>query len=217
MVGWYDPPQLARTAARILTSTILGERVDQRLLEALASKSEAAEVYDYTLDDTGAAREEIWLDYVSDVGDGWNSTYAVAYALAQPTLSFTTAYGKVRTERGRILVFGGDEVYPTPSRAEYDERLVHPYVTALRWSDVPHPDVFAIPGNHDWYDSLVSFSRLFCSRRWIGWRTRQSRSYFALKLPSGWWLAALAAAFLVGGARRRSPRKRGSSARSLTA
>jgi hypothetical protein len=189
MVGWYDPPQLARTAARILTSTILGERIDQRLLEALASKSEAAEVYDYTLDDTGAARDEIWLDYVSDLGDGWNPTYAVACTLAQPTLGFTTSYGDVRTERGRILVFGGDEVYPTPSRAEYNDRLVHPYAMALRYSDVPHPDVFAIPGNHDWYDSLVSFSRLFCSRRSFGgWRTRQSRSYFALKLPRGWWL-----------------------------
>src|SRR5919202_164922 len=102
MVGWYDPPQLARTAARMLTSTILGERIDQRLLEALASKSETAEVYDYTLDDTGAAREEIWLDYVSDLGDGSNPTYAVAYALAQPILGLATPYGTVNTERGRI-------------------------------------------------------------------------------------------------------------------
>jgi hypothetical protein len=35
----------------------------------------------------------------------------------------------------------------------------------------------------------VSFTRLFTSRRWFaGWRTRQSRSYFALKLPHNWWL-----------------------------
>ncbi|MDQ3676462.1 MAG: hypothetical protein M3401_06605, partial [Actinomycetota bacterium] len=28
-----------------------------------------------------------------------------------------------------------------------------------------------------------------CRNRWIGgWRTRQRRSYFALKLPNGWWL-----------------------------
>jgi len=51
--------------------------------------------------------------------------------------------------------------------------------------------VFAIPGNHDWYDSLVSFSRLFCSDdgRWIGARkTSQTLSYFAVKLPHDWWL-----------------------------
>src|SRR3982074_2280746 len=48
---------------------------------------------------------------------------------------------------------------------------------------------FPVPGNHDWYDSLVSFTRLFCQRRWFaGWKTRQNRSYFALRLPHRWWL-----------------------------
>src|SRR5262249_57844977 len=50
-------------------------------------------------------------------------------------------------------------------------------------------DVFAIPGNHDWYDSLVSFTRLFGSKaKFAGCRAPQSRSYFALKLPHHWWL-----------------------------
>jgi hypothetical protein len=56
-----------------------------------------------------------------------------------------------------------------------------------------HPDVFAIPGNHDWYDSLVAFSRTFCrpERGFAGGATRQTRSYFALKLPRNWWLCAI--------------------------
>ena len=63
--------------------------------------------------------------------------------------------------------------------------------TARNFSRAPEPEVFALPGNHDWYDSLVSFTRLFCSQRWFqGWRTRQRRSYFALKLPGRWWLVA---------------------------
>jgi hypothetical protein len=62
------------------------------------------------------------------------------------------------------------------------ERLPHGEVQVL-------PAVFAIPGNHDWYDRLVAFTRLFTARPWFaGWRTRQSRSYFALKLPHNWWL-----------------------------
>jgi hypothetical protein len=92
-----------------------------------------------------------------------------------------------------VLVLGGDEVYPTPSRQEYQRRLVTPYETAFGDAhprEAPH--VFAIPGNHDWYDGLSAFSRLFCSAiggRWFaGWATRQSRSYFALKLPGRWWL-----------------------------
>ena len=53
------------------------------------------------------------------------------------------------------------------------------------------PHLFAIPGNHDWYDGLTSFTRLFTQRSWIGaWRTRQRRSYFALRLSDRWWLWA---------------------------
>src|SRR6185436_1445267 len=74
-------------------------------------------------------------------------------------------------------------------RLEYDERLVAAYETALKDTEGAHPRVFAIPGNHDWYDSLVAFTRLFTARPWFaGWRTRQKRSYFALKLPHNWWL-----------------------------
>ena len=52
--------------------------------------------------------------------------------------------------------------------------------------------MFATPGNHDWYDGLVSFLRLFCATQWIGgWRTRQRRSYFALQLPNNWWIWAI--------------------------
>ena len=129
-----------------------------------------------------------------DTGDGWNPVYAVAYAVTQPVLELTDPTGgRHATARGDLLVFGGDQVYPAPSREEYHCRLVVPYERAFgdaHPGETPH--VFAIPGNHDWYDGLSAFSRLFCSvigGRWFaGWATRQSRSYFALKLPGGWWL-----------------------------
>ena len=126
-------------------------------------------------------------DYVADLGDGWDSTYAVASLLASPSLTLSLrdgSTGPVKTERGRLLVMGGDEVYPTASREGYQERTVGPYECALRETDPPHPNLFAIPGNHDWYDGLVSFSRLFCQERWFGgWKTRQRRTYFAIQLP----------------------------------
>jgi len=92
--------------------------------------------------------------------------------------------------RGDLLVMGGDQVYPTASFDEYSNRLLKPYEAAL-----PHvpareaPDLYAIPGNHDWYDGLSNFSRIFCQKKWVGGRkTRQRRSYFAVKLPHNWWL-----------------------------
>jgi hypothetical protein len=204
MVGWFNPRQLAQTAVEVGVSTIFGRHSDHRLVEAMAAGEKGRDFYDYSCQykddgqevcepDQSKARDSIWIDYVGDVGDGWNSTYAIAYYLAGPrSFKYTvgeTTYDTTETQRGDILIFGGDEVYPTASRDEYDRRLVAPYTTALRNSNPPYPHVFAIPGNHDWYDSLVAFTRLFTARPWFaGWRTRQKRSYFALKLPHNWWL-----------------------------
>jgi hypothetical protein len=212
MVNWYDPPLLLRTESEVIVSTLFGGHSDYRLIEALGGDVNSA--HDYTayyvedkdgqylrdrhdqcvIDTTKAAREEIWIDYVADTGDGWNPTYGVAYYLSQPQLEVANAEGTGvhHLPRGEVLVLGGDEVYPSASRKEYKQRLVEPFRTALRYSDSPHPDVFAIPGNHDWYDSLVAFTRLFCSRRWFnGWRSPQKRSYFALRLPQKWWLLGI--------------------------
>jgi hypothetical protein len=205
MVGWYDPRQLVRTGMQVAISTIFGHHSDRRLVEALAAGR--PEIYDYTCYynddghelcelDRNRRREEIWIDYAADLGEGWNSTYAVAYHLSEDSREFEYTdqlSGERRlaqTRRGDILLFGGDQVYPAADRVEYDQRLVKPYERAFpAQKREEHPHAFAIPGNHDWYDSLISFSRLFCSKRWFGgWRTRQSRSYFALKLPHGWWL-----------------------------
>jgi len=203
MVRWYDPGQLARTGVQVVISTIFGRHADYRLMEAVSSGD--APIFDYTRQwkvgegerDEPAAdspeRTDLWLDYVGDVGDGWNSTYAIAHYLAQKelTLANTANQTSCKTKRGEILVFGGDQVYPIANRTEYRQRLVQPYETALCRTSSPHPHVYAIPGNHDWYDSLVSFSRLFFRKNWFGgWQTNQSRSYFALKLPGGWWILA---------------------------
>lgn len=191
MVGWYDPGQLTTTGVEVLISTIFGKNADYRLIEALGAGE--LEMVDYTVDETGRPRSELWIDFIADTGDGWNPTYAIARTVGQPDLYVRVSSGSAepeyRTCRGDILVFGGDEVYPTAGRDPYDQKLVRPFECALRETEPPHPDVYAIPGNHDWYDSLVAFSRLFCQGRWFaGWRTRQRRSYFALKLPHGWWL-----------------------------
>ena len=191
MVRWYDPGQLLRTGVKTAISTVFGSHADRRVLDALAS--EADRTFDYRLDQDGRPRPEIWLDYVADTGDGWNPTYTVASHLACPKISLTDGKGKSHElPRGEILVLGGDQVYPSASRKQYEERFIGPFETALPRTDPPHPHLFAIPGNHDWLDSLVTFSALFCQNRWIGgWRTQQDRSYFAARLPGHWWLLGM--------------------------
>ena len=189
MVCWYDPAVLARAAAYVGIANLFGRNSDTRLIEALATQPQ------HQFDYANAASEsgEFWLDFVADLGDGWNSTYAIACAVAEPALTVASAGGaSVATQGGAALIFGGDEVYPYPSKEAYAKRTEAPYAMAFAGA-VRHPDVFAVPGNHDWYDSLVAFSRLFCrpDRAFAGCRTQQTRSYFALQLPGNWWLLAI--------------------------
>jgi hypothetical protein len=179
MVRWLDPHQLLDTAVRVLLSGVFSSYADNRELQAL----EPAEVPDFS----GAA--DLWLDYVADLGDGWNSTYTVARLLAAEGLKLEWDGETHATERGRVLVMGGDQVYPVPTAAEYQNRMLGPYRAALPCAVGQAPELFAIPGSHDWYDGLVNFTSIFCRKRWVGgWRTRQRRSYFALKLPHRWWV-----------------------------
>jgi hypothetical protein len=184
MVGWYDPAQLVRTGLAVAASTLFGRHADYRLMEALAAPKGHLDEPPFS------DGQDFWIDYVADIGDGWNSTYAVAYELAQPRLDLTDPDGvEYRTERGSVLILGGDGVYPIAGRTQYKERTVAPYEAALPTTDAPHPLVRAVPGNHDWYDSLVAFTRLFSTRSFFaGWRAKQAASYFAIKLPHGWWL-----------------------------
>ena len=181
MVRWLDPHQLVDTAARVVVAGVFSAYADNRELQALSP----AEVFDRS------EAPELWLDYVADLGDGWNSTYSVATLLAAEELKLEWDGESYATERGRILVMGGDQVYPVPKRTEYENRLLGPYRSALPCPPPAGeaPELFAVPGSHDWYDGLVNFISIFCRKRWVGgWRTRQQRSYFALALPAGWWL-----------------------------
>ncbi len=196
MTGWFDPSVLAQSATMMVTANIFGRHSDTRLIEALGSQPQESFDYSGTSAATAGASTagassagandagEFWIDYVADIGDGWNATYAIADAVSRDELEGTRA--------GQVLVFGGDEVYPYPSRDAYALRSEAPYQQALA-ARAQRPDVFAIPGNHDWFDSLVAFSRTFCrpERGFAGCRTRQTRSYFALHLPRDWWLVGI--------------------------
>jgi hypothetical protein len=188
MVGWYDPKVLAQTAWLMTLANIFGRHSDSRLIEALAGQPQREFAFA-----AEPRSDDFWLDYVSDVADGWNPTFAVAGAIAEERLDVQAPNGElVSTRGGQVLVFGGDEVYPYPSKAAYETRTEAPYQAAFEGAG-RRPQVFAIPGNHDWYDSLVAFSRTFCrpERGFAGCRTQQTRSYFALQLPHDWWLLAI--------------------------
>jgi hypothetical protein len=175
-VRWLSPGLLAKSGVEVVVSGTFGKFADKRELQ-----QEPQPGMDY------AAAGELWVDYLSDTGDGFDATYTMAWLLAQDTLDFDGE----KLPRGRILLLGGDEVYPTADPVAYEDRFIGPFAAALpQLDELARPDMYALPGNHDWYDGLVSFLRVFCTRDGsIGaWRTRQRRSYFAVKLPNDWWV-----------------------------
>lgn len=182
-VAWLSPVQLAGTGLRVALSSIQGSYLDKRELQGSFPDEVDREV---------GPDGDAWIDFVADLGDGFDATYSIAYLLAQPQITV----GDHVLPRGRALVLGGDEVYPTPSTERYENRLIGPYRAAL--PSVPEgvdtPRMYALPGNHDWYDGLTAFLRLFTGTRRTeigGWHLPQNRSYFAVELPGGWWLLAV--------------------------
>jgi hypothetical protein len=191
MVRWYDPRIIFHSAKEILFRKMLGPAT---LPCSIEPGDDCPRYFDYRAHCERDQDGGFWIDYVSDIGDGWDSTYTVARGIGGANLAVGGPPGcrdVTVLPRASILVLGGDEVYPVGSRRSYDERLVAPYAAAVRdlADGDPHPDVFAIPGNHDWYDNLVAFSPMFLSNQWFThWRTMQNRSYFAVRLPGHWWL-----------------------------
>lgn len=181
MVQWLDYRQLIDTAWRVVLSGVFGAWADKRELQAALGAGSFAD---------RSHRSEVWIDYVSDLGDGFDSTYSVASLLSSKQLELAWDGKAYRTQRGKLLVMGGDQVYPTSKISDYENRFLGPYQAALPWtSEDEDLELLAVPGNHDWYDGLTNFMRIFCQGKHIGGRqTHQTRSYFAVKLHRRWWL-----------------------------
>jgi hypothetical protein len=135
-----DPATLAERVARLLGGNGPGSTVTERL------------------------KKDLWIDYVSDTGDDVSVSSAVArllfaaYELPDPvqTGSFLEA------PRGDVLLFGGDTAYPVATADEIRDRVVVPWNRVLVERDDGRRRVLlGIPGNHDWYDGLDGFGRLF--------------------------------------------------------
>ncbi|MEX8498215.1 preprotein translocase subunit YajC [Leptothrix ochracea] len=193
-VNWLSPVQLLKTGLRVLMADMVGGMSDPRLVHAaLTPEAAATPTWRAESKDDGDGAP-FWLDYLADTGDGWDSTYSVAWSVAREQLDVP---GAGALPRAQVLVLGGDQVYPTPADQAYRTRFLDPFRSALPSAiptaeDPSAPKMVAIPGNHDWYDGLSGFMRLFASGGSIGrWQTVQKRSYFALQLPHGWWLWGL--------------------------
>jgi len=128
-----------------------------RVAEVLGSNSAQA-----TLVET--LERDLWLDFVADTGDDVAVSRAVARLIfAEYELPDPDAEGSsLRAPRGEILLFGGDTAYPVATAQEITNRVIVPFNQILEALPPGPPRVLlGIPGNHDWYDGLDGFARMF--------------------------------------------------------
>jgi Calcineurin-like phosphoesterase len=203
MVDWIQLVTLGMVGVRTVLSKTIGQYADQRPMQAAmdppVDKTSLALRHDYSdpkklnLDNEGS----LWVDFIADLGDGFEPTYAMAYLMAATSLKIPGAgVPGDQLKGGDILILGGDLAYPNATVKEYQDRCIMPFNAAFQGGDQSPRKLFFIAGNHDWYDGLAAFTSVFCGARGsdddgikIGqWQSEQRRSYFALKLPHDWWI-----------------------------
>ncbi|MDD7967859.1 metallophosphoesterase family protein [Actinomycetospora lemnae] len=182
-VRWLSPTELVRTGLTVALGSVAAAYADKR--DVMAGTTFAQDVVRYEV----PAGEPFWVDYLSDTGDGFPAMATIATLLGDTGV----AVDGERLPRGHVLLLGGDEVYPVAGTRAYEERLEAPLDAQFVVDpERDRPTVHAIPGNHDWYDGLTAFLRVFAQGRDLaGWHTAQRRSYFALALPHDWWVLAM--------------------------
>ena len=142
MVPWFHPIEIGRTAARAFLAKVVTGYADPRGTMGADKRSRiepakvlphaVADILDLREDQNGDQRKEIWFDYLADTGEGFDSTFAMACVLSTKNLQVEGVEEKDNPlPRGEVLVLGGDQVYPSPSRKEYADRFVQPFSRAF--------------------------------------------------------------------------------------
>ncbi|MFC4590390.1 metallophosphoesterase family protein [Sphaerisporangium corydalis] len=139
--SWLTPRTLWRSRNEILAQ-LFGDPSNEVRRRWVAARREHGVDPDFRIKPDVGSGDYSFL-VVGDTGEGDASQYAVVPGLL--TLGAGTAF----------TVVASDVIYPTGSVNEYDDKFFRPY------KDYTAP-IYAVPGNHDWYDGLGGFMRVFC-------------------------------------------------------
>ncbi|KAG1647379.1 hypothetical protein GQR58_030642 [Nymphon striatum] len=167
-VGWFSVKLLIMTGIQALITSLVGPRSARREVLAVLDGHGSTEVcHNSAVNNISAgfdfrnasenSSDEIWIDYVADLGDGFNGTHSVSWLLGRdflflkkandpveqpiPVDSFSEAKRDAVKDAdhvlpaGNILIFGGDQVYPAASQIDYQDRTIGPYYASRPWSD----------------------------------------------------------------------------------
>src|SRR5262245_29001089 len=173
-IVWFGATSFWGHLRHLFTAAIATENIDcrdwmtpdeprallTRIVEVLGGNCKA------TL--TEALGRDVYLDFVAYTGDTVEVSRAVARLVFAPyeVPNPDRPGGFLLAPRGEILVFGGDTAYPVATSQELINRVIAPWNQVLQSlpDDGRRRVLLGVPGNHDWYDGLDGFCRMFRRR-----------------------------------------------------
>jgi Calcineurin-like phosphoesterase len=139
--SWVSPVPLIQSRNDVIARR-LGDPTNEERRRWVASQMSSGEHPDFMVMRRGHESRVSFL-LLGDPGEGDASQYAVVPAIL---------HGHRDTD---FMFICSDVVYPAGDVNEYEHKFYRPY------RDYPGP-IYAIPGNHDWYDGLTGFMHHFC-------------------------------------------------------
>ncbi|MGC0208846.1 metallophosphoesterase family protein [Streptomyces levis] len=139
-ISWLDPRMLWAARNGVLASWF-GDPTGRMRARWVAQREAAGAPADKVVRRDDPDRFSFLV--IGDTGEGDDPQYAVVPGLLK-------AGGDTR-----FAVLASDVIYPVGSADDYGPKFFRPY------RDYPAP-IYAIPGNHDWYEDLGGFMRVFC-------------------------------------------------------
>ncbi|WP_217213047.1 metallophosphoesterase [Streptomyces sp. AC550_RSS872] len=139
-ISWLDPRMLWAARNGVLASWF-GDPTGRTRNRWVAQRAAAGAPADKVIRRDDPDRFSFLV--IGDTGEGDDPQYAVVP-------------GFLKTGRDtRFAILASDVIYPVGSADDYGSKFFRPY------QEYQAP-IYAIPGNHDWYEDLGAFMRVFC-------------------------------------------------------
>jgi hypothetical protein len=139
-LSWLNPAVLWRSRNDVLARWF-GDPTDDERRRWVGHQLGTGVSPDFTIERDDPESFSFML--LGDTGEGDAPQYAVVPGFLK------------MSEGTRFAIISSDVIYPTGSVNEYDTKFFRPY------QDYDAP-IYAVPGNHVWYDGLGGFMRVFC-------------------------------------------------------
>lgn len=140
--SWIDPIPLWLTRNQVLGS-LLGDPTNDERRRWMGIQRRTSKLQPGLIIKEHAELKDFSFLVVGDTGEGDASQFAVVPPLLE--IGQDTAF----------MVICSDVIYPSGDTEDYEDKFYRPY------KDYTKP-IYALPGNHDWYDGLNGFMYHLC-------------------------------------------------------